>query len=579
MTTDFRDFSKSLGKRVSAITIICNEIFITLDEHIMSLTTRSSRDASACSTILDILKSYSVFASALNLMISYSVSWNYNRKKLILLTPNEKTTGKILQLYTEYIAQAKILKNALAELSKKLDKNEAPSEKSAGKITSFRTATIFLSDEIDGLESVQNDLKLKLDALLKLKPEKSAKSKTGSGEQAISLRQAMQRRMKELKLSIAGGDDDPIGYKIKIGGYTAQKQTFLGGVEASYQLKERILKLENLRKDISGDHDFYNDVFLVKVGEIIAPLTRGSLGPLDALLEIACTAPNNLFAQLCATHITYVKDIHKSIDDINSILEKYIANRNLDFKAQPAGLSPALSTLRDLITQIDVSDRVIANKYINDEFRKLNEITTQKNLDEYIAQLKIDINRISAEDFAPLTRHIDKQKIRELMDALLSENFPATEQIDLSAIKYVPPCITREDLEKLPIDAREKKIIEIIDYIISIESALLPKIDEIELQYANFNNKINDVIKEITQMIDPANKLTCVKRPILLICTIMRCEILHTVAKRRNFTLDPHMCSEILANIHAKYNLKYTKLYCKNGLCEDALNELFTLLL
>lgn len=575
MTTDFRDFSKSLSKHISALTIICNEIFITLDERIMSLTTRSSHDM--LNRLLDILKSYSVFASALNLMISYSVSWNYNRKKLILLTPNEKTTGKISQLFIDYIAQAKILKNALAELSKKLDRNEGPSEKSAG-ITNFRTAAAFLLDEINGLESVQNDLKLKLDALLKLKPEKSARSKTGSGEQSISLRRAMQQRIKELKLSIAGGDDDPIGYKIKIGGYSAQKQTFLGGVEASYQLKERILKLENLRKDISSDHDFYNDIFLVKVGEIIAPLMQKQREPIDALLEIACTNPNILFAQLCATYITYVKDIHRSIDDANSILEKYIANRNPNFKAQPME-KIALVYLSDLITQIDVSDRILANKYIDDEFKKLNEITTQKNLDEYIVQLKIDINRISAEDFEPLTRHIDKQKIREIMNAILRENFPAPEQIDLSAIKYVPPCITREDLEKLPIDAREKKIIEIIDYIISIESALLPKIDEIELQYANFNNNINDVIKEITQMIDPANKLTCVKRPILLICTIMRCEILRAVAKRRNFTFDQHICSEILASIHAKYNLKYTKLYCKNGLCEIALNELFTLLL
>src|SRR5271165_4820485 len=101
---------RTTSKKINGLVLICNETLATINNKIQSYSNP------------EVIRVYTVYNTALNLLILYSSKWTYNRKKMALLKKmNNKIKNKLSELYPEIITQFRVIINCLIDLSKKYD--------------------------------------------------------------------------------------------------------------------------------------------------------------------------------------------------------------------------------------------------------------------------------------------------------------------------------------------------------------------------------------------------------------------------------------------------------------------------
>jgi hypothetical protein len=624
------NFYKEAGKTLDGLVMICNGVFPTINEKLVANPApRDPRD------MIDVIRAYSVFATALNLLVGYSSSWNYTRKKLSLLAAlparakkpekqDQNLEAKLVDSMQECISQFRVLISALTDLSKKYDNlRERSSSASAENVKTFYDLSVFLTNEVDSLEKTTlPELKRKSPAK-KEKEEKEEKEeekeeepkvKKGGGEKLVSLRKVMQDKLSQIyqssdenteRADARGGDGSfQRGYKVTVGGFDARakekvKNVYVGGVEEVQKLKEKILKIQNLRTDLgelrttSGNADeYYEEVFLVKLREILAVQE----GEIKELLRVSCLGPAEHLSQMTQNHDP-MKNLVEQIEAAKeeaARLSAYCAKRGAKKiptlqlgEGDPLDkVEKILNHVKELLKKIDEEDTRVVKNGINKEFDEYESVKSATQLeaakDALIQNLELLVDR----EFLPRSRHNSKAEIAKLLQELfemVKQRTGSAERTE-KKIVHVKPCVSEKDLLAMPALSQMEKILDILDYSLTLEGGVLPTFQEKEETFDHLSNTLRRLFVKINEMIAPENKTTCVGRGTLLAQTLIRSVMLPVLNKKRKLHVErlDEECLSIKSRMFAIFGLenlveaekKNDKWYCKEGLCPEILKAL-----
>jgi hypothetical protein len=567
------DAYKKLGKTIEGLVLICNSTFPTINSKILETT-----DSAA--NFKDTIKIYSVYASSLNLLVSYSSGWNYVCKKLgLLIKTNKKSekakayiensNKKLSELFGNIVTQFRTISNTLEELSKRFDDTHVRRE-SDGEIRNFGDIAKFLSGEIDEIDKTKLP---KLNAGI-------LETKTGGNEKVISRRNKTQQTLSLASTSAMEG------YKVIVGGEDDKKK-YICGTEEMQIIKQKIIKLQNLKQDLQEDNvteSYYNDVFLPTLASILDEHEDDKV--LTNLLQTACQSPQEYLQNMIIKNDPQ-KNLNEQLRYISQhsipAIIKYCSDRGQIAPALPAGSSYQeifrfLQTLTNLINEQDVN---IIEKSINQEFENYEEIG--KDLEPKLTELEENYQMLSDQDFEPLYRQSIKRRYTELFQNIEDMlEAPISDLYSIHRVYQIKPCVRLSDLQNLSIVERMSRICEIMEYIIDVMSAVLPNYQKIESYYNTLTNLLSKSVEIINDMIAPTNKKTCVRRVGLLASSIVRAFMLPILAEKRHVSIDNRICENIAVQLITRANLgelKTDKIYReKKGLHPELIFKLTHLL-
>jgi len=135
----------------------------------------------------------------------------------------------------------------------------------------------------------------------------------------------------------------------------------------------------------------------------------------------------------------------------------------------------------------------LCRKAIDEEFAKYDKA----NLDKLLKELESDYLILIDPEFKPLERHISRCAIQQLL--------PAEFECEVSTkVVMVKPSLKFDDSGTNDTGSPERrlgKILKAVDYILTLEEALLPVYETIEKMYNKIANNLYTVYTKITAMI------------------------------------------------------------------------------
>ena len=411
----------------------------------------------------DSIRNYSVYATSLNLLVFHAVKWTYDKKH-----PTEDMRKCIDHLH--------ILANTLMELSKQYDNLK---QRTDNKVQTLYDISTFLAHQTDILEK-------------KITEDKEG----GADDIAVS------------KIFYNTHD-------VKMGGCIE-----MGGAQSTLALKQKILKLNNLKRDLRNgrvNQEYYDNVFIPTVDKIY-----GSAEPAIIIDEVSKKPSVKLADMVREDKLTermnnVVVALTKPDESPYKRLLRYYAMR-LGLTEEP--FVPEITTYRELFSlvrkllgKIDKIDAKTIKKAVEKEFASPSKKLSTD-----------DMELLMSSDFSVTARHEAKQEIRNIIEKIEDVLETNIDEIDIPHIK---PCIDVNKIQSMNPKEKMEKTCELINYDLKSKTIILPHYHKLEHYYDSLINLMNELFNSILAMIAPDNKLTCIRRAVLLIVTIVRARILN----------------------------------------------------
>jgi hypothetical protein len=569
----------SIKNILSTLVLVSTEAFSALNERI--LTKLDPKD------LLTTIRLYSVYATSLNSLITFATKWSYKQKCATLLVPlaqkteapqapqapqAQKTTESDRELLIKCLNQLHILSTTLIEFSKYFDRG---ADNNKETIKTFYDIGKFIKSETEALKTMTDTHSLVAAAQ--------------NGDILITNKKAMQQLLK-----VGGRESPPKNHKVIIGGFDADNegQVYIGGVEELYIVKEKLLKLQNLKTDLahlsaSDAEKYYTEVFSTILDKML-PYTDDML---QSVIDLACVAPADRIGSIGVPDKLLNEQI-KQVDSIMTELFAYIHKRNNEVVVPT--LQPLLFSANDnlvivcenlttMFNIIDEEDHISLKKIIDDEFESYNNIKTVSSLQAALTTLLKNLDLLTSEGFNPHQRHNDKADIRTRIAALTKTAIELSKSPQITVQQpYVAPCIKKTDLENLDKLSQMNKLLELVNFILSNEIAIMPNYQNRETALNNCANDLREILVRVKKLFAADNKTTCIKRSGLLARTLISATLYPIIASKRALNV-PTLIDDCVAVksrlmssavMPALDLVKDKKWYCKDGLCADVLAAL-----
>lgn len=402
--------------------------------------------------IKDGFRAYNNYMCSMNLLVGLISEWRFKSK-----LPDPKA---VLESCMEHF---QILVSALDELAKKYDYLVV---ETTGSVKSLKDLKTFIENESHALSNVQ----IHTDTI------------QGAHEYTPKYRKQL-RSLNRLPNKI---------HKYKLG-----SDVYIGGAESVQTLKERILKLKNLKADISdtkitSDPSYYENVFLPTVGKII------DCEPDDVETELQ----NGV-----SIDVKSDDQMDLVISDLPKLSEycSMRTGKNYEFpevSKDLAGIAELLQSLVQFMQVIHAED----HRVITENLRVLSE---QDVSDNYLL-LSGDFHATARREYK--LRH---KKLCEELQSLLSHNSKPnptnSNSENLVIVKHMPA----------EIQARAQAILSALQNALQTQAAALDHTQTQELVFNSAVTLLKQIVDNILAMIEPSNKQTCIRRTCLLINTLM----------------------------------------------------------
>jgi hypothetical protein len=587
------DIYKNTGKDIEELVLICNATLPTIGERILTGEETNIKSA---------FRIYSVYSSSLNLLIGYSSSWNYQRKKLGLLIKNKKKSDKaekyvqdakrkFVDLLKESVDQFEVLCGALGELSKIFD-NIRDKITTGDNIKTFEDISLFLKEEIKDLRN-------------RSFPNIEFEVKTGGNEKSISWRNQIQNTLNNMT-------SQNVPYKVLIGGSEGGK--YIGGVEAMQIIKQKTVKLHNLNNDIedgsSNDSKYYEDIFIPTIQNILGvqQLTNEK-NILDILLKKVCQSSKDQL-QFAIEEYDPQKNLREQItfiikEALPKLLEYYTKkNGNTSFEIELTdsqyhircvGLNIddnisddnwsengliLFKIIKKIIQGIDEEDNRIVEDVIGKEFLQYDK--SDQDISDLLSDLEKNFQILTDDGIFPTERHKIKKEYKQLcigLDDLFETHINDVYNPNLPRVN---PCVDATDIQKLEMSKKIRKILDLVTYYLHLENLLIPSYQKLESYFDSIANLLGQIVVVIIEMIDVKNRKTCILRTSLLITTLIRCNMLPVLMEKRNIGDNFNIikkCQKMGDILLKKFPLEKSdetdKWYCvEQGLCLDMIKKI-----
>jgi hypothetical protein len=562
---------KTLGKTIEELVLICNATFAAINAKILNGNTLDK----------EIFRQYSVYASALNLLVGYSSSWNYTRKKLKMVSRSksekalkyaEEALDRLKEEFSRILAQFNIAANALEDLSKKIDFTRGPDTQE-----SLHKVATFLEEETKKLEAETLPSR---DAITK-EPKEPRESKTGSGEKI--------HEWYETTRNIIGGAIDAIaekGYKVVVG-RGEERVKYIGGLETAQTLKHNLIKIQNLKRDLSEDladpESYYHSTFLPTLAKILSSPKEEENALLGEILARACSSPKEQL-KLLNTQSTqgYLHTSLRQYAKFLAQLQQYIQSRRgersdshqfetLDQPQTDGSVlaRQALSETIALLDRIDEVDRLTIENILRQEFQQYESKPLPS---DFLSETIANFQQLSDPEFDPLYRHRCKCEYRALVQDIQNTLETPLDQLQQVRIPHVSPCLSVKELGALPLPARMSKLVELLEYYLHLQTMVLPHHQKIERYYNTLANQFRKLSDVVSAMIAPENRRSCIRRAGLLISSLVRGKMLPTLAASGRISL-PEESSTQTTELFRLYPLAESKWEETNWYSSKGLNR------
>jgi hypothetical protein len=565
-------FYKNIGEKLSGLTLVCNQIWPLLNEKLTQITEPDS-------VFPTLLRSYSAYASALNLMVRHELVWKYSRRNLALLLSSsrtmsderrkafEKLTSGLENTISDSVTQLGVMRSALGEFAKKYDrvkpdKSDRP-DKSSTKVKSFGDVAAFLDRETVALAKLVPDVK----------KHNSRAAPTGSADATTNTKRGGDsERLMGIRQKMAALDVMP--HKVVLGGMSGgQKQfKYSGGAEEAGRLKQELVGLSNLRRDLEnfgpGDSDqalqrlYHDEVFWPQISRHFHAKNA------DELLAAACLSPTDRLKQMTDARppeVHLVEQIRLCLDGPLREIANYVGKRSAKIgladsaeppklplnEVVPGGnpledLTKILAVFDEIARAINEEDAAIIGKHIDEDFDEINGAQSKKIDPELLKSLKSGADLLLSPDLNVLSRHQFKSDLRAAIDEI-REHIVNKPSLAVHVL-HVSPCAKSRDLAALPVHERMSRLLDLAEYITSIEAAVLPAYQRIEVYYDNLAALLRGYFIKFGKMIAPGNRETCVGRASSLIRSLVKCKIY----PRLDQDARP-VCDEIARSLFARF--------------------------
>jgi len=549
------DEYKTIGKNIEELLLICNSVLPELNEKILSNDSLNMKD---------IFRLYSTYLTSLNLLVGYSTSWNYSRKKTKFVIGRkseksaeylEKVNKKFSTILVSVLEQFRVVQNTLEEFSKLLD--HIKEKISKDDIKTLKDISVFLEDEIKDLDNV--------------KLPKITTNKTGGNEEIEKILKQIPRNT----YKVAIGGSDPIKY--------------IGGAEVAYSVGQKLIQLHNIQSDLKNEkyrnETYYKNVFLPTMQKITSSVENLiKQGPEDKLklLERKHQPMKNLSEQ-----VLY------SLDNTKKILEYYVrraktnfmfAKVNNDYHIQCEKINvdetipvedpvdsarKVFSVIKKIVKGIDDEDVRVVENIMEQEFSKYDSVEINK-LEE---ELEENFHILTDENTKPTQRHISKTQykkyisdLEDIFESSLDDSYNAN-------VLSVKPCIKEKEIMAMEIPERMDTLCELMDYNIKMEKCMIPKYQNIEHLANSVASSLYKIVNAILSMVDQKNRQTCILRTSLLVTTLIRSKVIPILAKKRKKSYNEKLSGKVYETLSSLYSVSID--YNENeGIDQKTLNSI-----
>jgi hypothetical protein len=394
--------------------------------------------------IKDGFRAYSNYMCSMNMLLGLITEWRFRNK-----LPNSKVQ---LESCVEHF---KILAASLDELSKKYDYLVV--DTAGGEVKSLRDLKSFIENEIHTFENVQI---------------RDTGTKTGSHETVPKWNKQL-RKINKVPMTL---------HKFKL-----EDGVHIGGAESSQDLKAKILKLQNVKADMSetSKADYYSEVFLPTIAKI---------------LDVDLDEVEEQLAQGVSLLPPPEHTLHSELNYINEhelpkLCEYYHMRTGQDYVFSKTISAPTL--LKELIQ--------FMNRIHAEDYRVVTEgikpISEQDVSDNFLL--------LTSKNFQALARRDYKLRHKKLCD-------------DLSAMLASEPSYN-QNIVRLSAseDTNMRMIYDVLHAGLKACIINFEEYQRKELFCDSVAALLKKIVDNILAMIDPTNKQTCIRRTCLLINTIM----------------------------------------------------------
>lgn len=616
---------KNLTKCTGFIVIILEKTILIINDKLLGLSSELISFVNSNNVIglkkkhliwLELVKNYTNLCTAFNNLNSFNYNINYNRKLVIHKTAEKnKTVDKIdkkiksiEESCNKFIEYTKTALSSLNYLSKNLDITKV---NLGNKVES-------LNDIYQVIDKAITNFDKKFFPKVKQinKELLSENTKTGSYEQLEflnSLTDNVKGYLTENNLNsnnyqIVGGLDD-YNSNVVVGGFCIDE--YIRSLYIKYELIKKDLtefsNLESNQLDYNKLQDYYNNI-IVKLQPYLELL---NLNNNDLLLHIVNNSGclTNIFNQLntmVKVEIPKLLQYHiNRFNEVNKLSIKLLeqdneTELNIVYKDSNGDLNESIHVTTDLLTcnhnnNYTCNYKTITSKVLNtitnifnliniaDVKRILKEVKTIfKNYSEIknVEQTNIAINDVSTDldtildvnNFTFENRKNSKESIKKQINLI---NHTINTNINVEKITLNKPLsfLLKENTNDKNVNLLNKmlNLNNRFEYFINNVTLFKNNAKNYETYFNNLVELLYNLSNEISTLINPDNKHTCIKRPMLVITTALRIVLLQNITKKR-FNQD--LNSQSLDN--QKLNNITKNITLLNQMLECDINEFYT---
>lgn len=512
----------------------------------------------------DIIKNYTTLLTTIFNLVSIDHTLNYTRK-MVIKTKETKETK-------EY-------------LDKKINTFKELSEKFIEFTKTFLICIEFFSKIYETKMDFSNEIKSLGDVCLIVdKTLEKYASKILTFDKILSSKVGKYEEISNnLEIFIQGGFENNI-YEVKIYNVKEganEENIYIGGFKIENYLKQKYIEYELIKKDINrlidskdnNENKAEIEKYFQNIHEIIINVNNLVNKPKEILSQMLNEVKilDNLKQQynslvvkifdLLKYHYSRFNlsyELDYVLDGSNTGYIKYndtYGKINLAFQLDDyQSIKQTVICIHDIYQLITKADHQYILKDVKNTFKFLNQI---KNSEEYQQQIDLyqkDYELIKTLDFDQRKKNKNdiSNKILEIENLIID-----IDKLNVKKDKIL--LIKNKSFDKKDIIKSLKQFLKNLEYVINVERSYMNNLKKYEKKYDQMTNLLFELISDLDFLINPNNKLTCIKRLSLLFNFGLRSIILDKIKSRfigYNFEFQKKNIEKIL---NADLNLFYDK--------------------
>ena len=340
-------------------------------------------------------------------------------------------------------------------------------------------------------------------------------------------------------------------------------ENFLVGNSCKRQHKLSFIKLETAIRNDDGS-DNYKNVIIVplfaKINELKNPSILLNKMKINDSLKYSNKqlkdALNSLKTYLKSHSKKYITSSNNKYINSDYTIKKSILKNECTFKIGKC--EDIVNDIKDCIDDLNNLDHTIIFLEICSEFKKINSIKKESELQQYINITIENINDLQSHENIYM-RKITKQNILSKCEAILIFNKELKQMIK-NFIKNNEIKCNSFNNSNIPKET-SNDLLECISDQLNKNEKLVPKIVEIENKFISTAKSVMSLCDTINYFIQPGQTVTCIKHPMKIINTIFYTDLIYVINNKR-FKHDG--ISKELNKIKREYPAYFKKMYDEN---------------